>query len=221
MKSKINLCENLNFEVISDGDEKPTTDIQPLEYLRREIEHNGIYRCRPGIVIPAKAPNRGYTWQFYLRRCLYNPQFMLTAANEIISRVDLKNKQLGACEDAGVPIALAISHLTGIPVLTIKKTRKSYGLLNFTEGKVTGDPVVLVDDLAGSQTTFRKAKELLETFNIPVDDQYIALVNKTQGTHDSYLSGKLISLFTCEDFAMTWEKYIEKYGVEPNFGYYC
>lgn len=191
------------------------------EYLRDEIEHNGIYRCTPGTFIPGKAPGKIYTWQFYLRRVMYDPKFIKGAAEMLIEKLDLENKQLGACEDAGVPLACAISYITGIPVLSIKKARKAYGLLNFIEGPITGNPVVLIDDLAGSQDTLIKAVNTLRALDIPVANQYATLINKTQGTHNTYLKSELVSLFTCEDFAMSWKEYVEKYNKEPEFGYLC
>lgn len=191
------------------------------EYLQQQIEHHGIYRCPPGTDIPGKKPGKIYTWQFYLRRVMFDPKFIMIAAEQILDKVNLLNTQLGACEDAGVPLACALSMLTGTPMMTIKKTRKAYGLLNFTEGIITGDPVVLVDDLAGSAATLRSAQSLLKTFKIPMADQYITLVNKTQGTHDTYLDAELVSLFTCEDFAMSWKAYVTKYNKEPEFGFYC
>lgn len=191
------------------------------EYLQQQIEHNGIYRCPPDTHIPAKAPNSVYTWQFYLRRVMYDPKFILVAAEQILDKVNLLNKQIGACEDAGVPLACAMSMLSGAPMMSIKKSRKAYGLLNFTEGMITGDPVVLVDDLAGSAGTLRSAQSLLKTFKIPMADQYVTLINKTQGTHNTYLDAELVSLFTCEDFAMSWEEYVTKYNKEPEFGFYC
>ena len=194
---------------------------EKLEYLQQEIEHKAIYRNKPGIYIPGKAPNKRYSWQFYLRRVMYDPRFVLTAAELMIDKLDLDNVQLGACEDAGVPMACAISMLTGIPVLSIKKSRKAYGLLNFTEGPITGKPVLLVDDLAGSQNTLRQAEKLLTAFKIPIAKQYATLINKTQGTHPTYLDRELVSLFTCEDFAMNWEDYKTKYNKEPEFGFYC
>ena len=100
-----------------------------LEYLRNEIEHKGIYRVTPGAFIPGKAPGTRYIWQFYLRRVMYDPKFILTAAELLIEKLDLENKQLGACEDAGVPLACAISNMTGIPMLSVKKARKVYGLM--------------------------------------------------------------------------------------------
>jgi len=192
-----------------------------LEYLRSEIDHKAIYRCRPGETLPAKQPNYRYTWQFYLRRVLFDPDFVITAAEMLVDILPSRDVQIGACEDAGVPLGLALAAQLGSPMITIKKSRKAYGLLNFTEGRFTGKPILLVDDLAGSQTTLRTAARTLMAFNIPVAAHYVTLLNKTKESHDAYLKNKhLISLFTCEDFALTWEDYCLRYGREPDFGAY-
>lgn len=190
-----------------------------LEYCRDHIDRNSIYRCVPGQFIPGKAPNTKYTWQFYLRRSMFDPQFMKYAVELLIEKLGpLENVQFGACEDAGVPLAQALSLKTNIPMFTIKKDRKKYGLLNFTEGIIYDKPVILVDDLAGSQKTFRDAKVLLQAFGLHCDSRYVALVNKTQGTHQTYLEGmRLVHLFTCEDFHMSYQVFTHKYGIEPSF----
>jgi orotate phosphoribosyltransferase len=190
-----------------------------LEYVRGEIEHRGIYRCPPGTCVTARAPGRIYTWQFYLRRCLFNPKFAFSAAELLLDKLPSHDIQIAACEDAGVTLGFAMSTILGTPLLSIKKTRKAYGLLNFTEGVVSGAPIVLVDDLAGSQETLRKSTRTLQAFGLPIADQYVALINKTKGTHDTYVKDKeLISLLTCEDFELTWEEYAEKYKKDPVFG---
>ena len=197
------------------------TKLDKLEYLRAEIDHHGVYRVPPkGRNLPAKAPNRGYSWQFYLRRCLFDPKFVLTAAQLLVDKLPDKNIQIGACEDAGVPLGLAMAAVLGTPMISVKKSRKVYGLLNFTEGVATGKPIVLVDDLAGSQDTLKKSVSILHAFGLPTADFYVALVDKTQGTHkQNYVGAKeLISLFTCEDFALPWDDYVNKYNREPNFG---
>ena len=196
---------------------------EKLEYLRNEIEHNAIYRVRPGNnAIPGKDPNRNYIWQIYLRRCLFNPNFTMLAAELLIDKLSDRNIQIGACEDAGVPLGLAMSALLKTPMISIKKQRKSYGLLNFTEGTVTGKPILLVDDLAGSQATLRKCFWILNSFKLPIANQYATIMNKTQGTHtENYLQGReLISLFSCDDFAMSWQDYVKKFDREPDFGSY-
>jgi adenine/guanine phosphoribosyltransferase-like PRPP-binding protein len=203
---------------------KETTDMVRAikrEYLRNEIEHKAIYRCKPGETIPGKIANTKYIWQFYLRRCMYDPKFIMTAAELLVEQLPSTYVQIGACEDAGVSLGMAMSLVLGKPMLSIKKERKVYGLYNFSEGPVLGLPILLVDDLAGSQTTLRNSRRVLEAFEIPVAKQYATLINKTQGTHDAYLKDKdLISLFTCDDFAMTWQQYVDKYGYEPKFGHH-
>ena len=196
------------------------TDLEKLNYLRNEIEHRGIFRVKPGSpTLPGKAPNSAYTWQFYLRRCMFDPKFVTTAAELLVNQLPNQAVQIGACEAAGVPLGLAMSIILGTPMLSIKKSPKSYGLLNCTEGRVTGQPVVLVDDLAGSQITLRTADSRLARVGLATADFYVALVNKTYHTHDSYLENKkLISLFTCDDFAMSWSSYEKKYSKEPDFG---
>ena len=191
-----------------------------LNYLRDEIEHRAIYRCKPGTTIPAKQPNYNYTWQFYLRRVMFTPKFIFTAAELLVNMLPDRDVQFAACEDAGVPLGLAMSAVLDQPLLTVKKSRKAYGLLNFTEGCLSGKPIVLVDDLAGSQTTLRTAQKVLQAYNVELAPYYVTLLNKTRETHDAYLKNNLISLFTCEDFALTWDDYVKTYGKEPNFGAY-
>ena len=209
-----------NPEFIKNTDKESENDL--LSYLRSEIDHKCIYRVAPGKVgLPGKAANKRYTWQFYLRRCLFDPNFVFSAAYLLVNRIpNIENMQIGACEDAGVPIGMAMSTLIGNPFITIKKNRKSYGLLNFTEGRFIGKPILLVDDLAGSQATLKNCMNTLLAFNIPIADYYATLINKTQGTHiNSYIGNKkLVSLFSCEDFSMTWKSYVEKYNKQPEFG---
>jgi hypothetical protein len=45
-------------------------------------------------------------------------------------------------------------------------------------------------------------------------------MNKTIATHpENYIQQKeLISLFTLDDFAMSWNAYVKKFKTEPDFG---
>jgi orotate phosphoribosyltransferase len=189
------------------------------EWVRDAIEHRGIWRAVPGTRIPAKAEGKYYTWQFYLRRCMYDPAFIGAAADLLVSQLESRAVQIGACEDAGVVLGMAMAQRLGTPMFSIKKKPKAYGLGNRLEGPVTGLPVLLVDDLAGSQATLRSSRQLLEMLGIEVATEYATLVNKTAGTHDTYLDDmKLLSLFTCDDFKLTWEDYVAEYNRSPEFG---
>jgi orotate phosphoribosyltransferase len=189
------------------------------EYLRTEIEHRGIYRCEPGTRIPAKARDKYYTWQFYLRRCLYDPKFTNAAADLLVELLSSHDVQVCACEDAGVVLGMAIAERLNTPMFSIKKQPKAYGLQNKLEGRLTGQPVLLVDDLAGSQATLRSGRQMLTMMNIPIAREYVTLINKTTGTHDAYLDDmKLISLFSCDDFKLLYSDYVAEYNRRPEFG---
>jgi adenine/guanine phosphoribosyltransferase-like PRPP-binding protein len=191
------------------------------EQMVEMIDHRAIYRCGPTSdfpYLPGKAPNKWYQWQFYTRRLLYNPQFLTSAVDLLLPHLNLENVQFGACEDAGVALAVALSMRTGVSMFSIKKTRKAYGLLNFTEGPILDKPVLLVDDVAGSQTTLRNAEALLKQFGLPCGPQYCTLINKNVEGHDTYLDKQLVSLFNADEFALTWSQYEQRYGHPPLFG---
>jgi len=193
--------------------------IEKKEYLRNEIEHRGIYRCEPGVRIPAKMPGHYYTWQFYLRRCMYDPKFIRAAADLLVEQLATPAVQVCACEDAGVVLGMAIAERLGTPMFSIKKKPKAYGLQNKLEGRLIGLPVLLVDDLAGSQITLRSSRQQLMTLGIELAPEYVTLINKTSGTHDAYLEDqRLISLFTCDDFKLSWTDYVNEYNQRPDFG---
>lgn len=194
-----------------------------FEYLRSEIDHKAIYRVAPtGRKLLAKAPAAYYTWQIYLRRCMFDPKFVYTAADLLLKKMPEGVFQFAAVEDAGVSLTQAMATLSGRSWISVKKQRKVYGLHNWTEGRVTGDPLVLVDDLAGSQASLRTARSVLRAYKLEVAPYYATIIDKTQGTHQSnYLNDfQLISLFTCEDFALSWNAYREKYRCDPDFGTY-
>lgn len=189
------------------------------EYLRIEIEHKGIYRCMPNTRIPARAKDKYYTWQFYLRRCIYDPKFTAAAADELVKLLTNTNVQVGACEDAGVVLGMAIADRLNTPMFSIKKKPKAYGLMNRLEGPILGLPILLVDDLAGSQATLRSSRQMLTTMGLTVADEYVTLINKTTASHDTYLDDmNLVSLFTCDDFKLTWAEYVAEYNRSPEFG---
>lgn len=191
------------------------------EYLRRCIDQRGIYRVRPTEPrLLGKAPGTVYSWQFYLRRCLFDPVFLTACVHELAASIPTAEVQFAGVEDAGVVLAAALGHHYRQPWLSVKKQRKVYGLHNWLEGRITGLPIVLVDDLAGSQRSLKTAAQTLTALRLPLADFYVTVVNKTRGTHAAnYLEDhRLISVFNCDDFALTYDEYCAEYGVEPNFG---
>lgn len=189
------------------------------EYCHWHIEHHSIYYCKPGTFLPGKAPGTRYQRQWYLRRSLYDPTFFKSLGVLFWERFEGEDFQICACEDAGIPVALAVQSVKPVNVFTIKKKRKEYGLKNMTEGRITDAPILLVDDLAGSQNTLKRAEALLASKNLPLFDNYFTVVDKNVNCHpENYLSRKLQSIFRADEFCKSREEYIEKYNKEPDFG---
>jgi orotate phosphoribosyltransferase len=110
-----------------------------------------------------------------------------------------------------------------IPIFTIKKEPKAYGLRNWIEGPVAVNlPVLLVDDLAGSQSTLLNAQDLVARAGLQLHDRYFCLVDKRGKKvepHPVYLpNAKLLTLFSSDDFHLSWSSYVDKYGKDPSFG---
>jgi len=96
------------------------SELSDLEYLRNEIEHKGIYRCEPGTKIPGKMQDKYYTWQLYLRRCLYDPKFVNVASELLVNKLGSLEVQIGACEDAGVVLGMAMAQKLKTSMFSIK-----------------------------------------------------------------------------------------------------
>lgn len=208
--------------------------LQARENCRKMINDFAIWRKHPLFQgIPAKNSSHRYSWQFYLRRVLYNPEAAYWIGEmfwfDFSKHFDKQHFQIGACEAAGVPLGCAIQsaayrHGTLLNLFTIKQEPKKYGLMNLTEGCIEKDlPVILVDDLAGSQNTLRKAHSLLVKNKIPIHDCYCCLVDKAGKQvqpHPVYLPNRLKALYNTDDFDLTWEEYVQNNSKEPKLGYY-
>ena len=163
-----------------------------------------------------KAPGTFYTWQFYLRRGLFNATFLrhlnicfLYTIHKDIGHFDF---QLAGMETASTPMLSALPILAeayGVALnsFSIRKERKAYGLKNWIEGRPNDLPVLLIDDLSNSQMSMAQAYQVLINEKIPCLKHTFTLVNKTyqgQEATDKYLplSFKHSYLFTLQDFLL-------------------
>lgn len=171
--------------------------------------------------MPGKAKGSRYTWMFYLRNGLFNPEFMFAVAKMFIYRMERIDKdldfQITGLETAATPMVLGISMVAkylgeDINAFIVRKDRKEYGLLNALEGIPNGKLCVLMDDLCNSGRSMAKAFDVLEGEGINVANIAFSIVNKCNSTHseerkttDMYLPKGMtvISLFSLDDFGLT------------------
>jgi outer membrane protein assembly factor BamB/orotate phosphoribosyltransferase len=136
-------------------------DLLFASILDRAILREGTRR----LISPNGEQNR---WLIDLRRLFMDPKLLDAAAElfwqQCASRLPF---QVGGMESAAIPLLSAIlmkSQSRGTPVngFTIRKERKTYGTGSSIESVLTGDPILLVDDLIHSGRSLEKARVVLE-----------------------------------------------------------
>ena len=170
-------------------------------------------------VMPGKIPGTTYTWMFYLRRGLFNHEFLSAVSQMFFYKIEKEighfNFQIAGLETASTPM-LAAFPLIGrmfeknLNSFSIRKERKEYGLKNWVEGIPNKFPVLLIDDLCNSSNSLYLAKNILENEKIPILNKAFVLVNKTNhidNNTDKYINSdmEMISLFNLSDFGLYYD----------------
>jgi orotate phosphoribosyltransferase len=195
-------------------DEKIYNDLHA--WVKSYIDEKCIIR---NTVMPGKLPGTTYTWIFYLRRGLFNHEFLSAVAQMFYYKVEKDighfNFQIAGLETASTPMLSSFPIIgrifkKNINAFSIRKEKKEYGLRNWIEGIPNDKPVLLIDDLCNSSNSLLKAKQILENEKLPVLNYAFVLVNKTvhiENTEDKYLKSniKMISLFNLNDFKLKYD----------------
>ena len=157
-----------------------------LNWLRKYIDENCIVR---GQYMKGKVPGTNYTWCFYLRRGLYNPEFNKHLAvcflYKIKKEVGHFDFQLSGLETAATPM------ITSLPIYAkqlldidlhsfiFRKAPKEYGLEEPWEGTPKFDtPTLLVDDLANSTMSLKICSDICRNYEIQKLNYAFVIVNK-------------------------------------------
>lgn len=170
-------------DVVSPKQPEPP-EPQPVSSSHRDLLAAGI---RERAILradtqPLISPNgRANNWLIDLRR-LFMDAKLLDAAAELFWQqcAGYLPFQVGGMESAAVPFVSAIlmkSWSRGTPVngFIIRKERKTYGTASSIEGVLTGDPVLLVDDLINSGTSLEKARVVLAQANKTIASVYVLI----------------------------------------------
>lgn len=193
------------------------------KFVRQFIDELCIYRVKPGQPpLLGKEPNTFYSWQFYLRRGLFNTEFLTAVSEMFLQKAYDEFKsfefQIAGLETASTPMLAGIPLVAAkygldINAFSIRKNRKEYGLRNWIEGRVNNKPILLVDDLCSSTKSLDTAYTILIKENlVNVLDRAFCVVNKrnvedkTQPAVDTYLPEqiKVMYLYSLDDFNLTY-----------------
>ncbi|CAB4181378.1 pyrE Orotate phosphoribosyltransferase [uncultured Caudovirales phage] len=205
-------------------DEKHLLEMR--RWLKNYINHTCIYRAKLGTQrLIGKAPNTSYSWQFYLRRGLFNAKFLNIVGvlfwHQFAERYRNVPFQVTGLETGATPVLVAIamtSHLFDIDVnvISTRANRKKYGLLNRFEGIIDYNlPVMIVDDMCNSKDTIVRCLNYVAEEGLRIYDEGWTVVNKdvdgSHPDHDKYIgdSGlKIRSIFSLSEFDLSWNDYV-------------
>ena len=206
------------------------------EALRHAINDYGIVRVPPGSHELHDMRNSGdfyddkfYIWQFYLRRPLLEPAHLLFIARCFWSvykqRYHCQPFQISGVEQASIPILTAIlmtAQSVGVPLtaFTVRKERKAFGLKNIIEGKpIPNLPCVFIDDLSSpTHATLWHWIRTISEARLQFYPRAFVVVYKGKRVDLKEIPTTmgniaLESIFTLDDFNMTYEEYQANKGI--------
>ena len=162
-----------------------------LNWWRKYSDENCIVR---GQFMKGKVPGTTYTWCFYLRKGLYNPEFNKHLAvcflYKIKKEVGHFDFQLSGLETAATPMVTSLpiyaKQLLDIDLhsFIFRKAPKEYGLEEPWEGTPKFDtPTLLVDDLANSTMSLKICSDICRNYEIQKLNYAFVIVNKVNRSY--------------------------------------
>lgn len=123
-----------------------------------------------------------------IKKASASPRILKQVALEISEKIkqhSIKVDYIGCVALGGVPIAVAVSMETGLPLIIIRKEAKEYG----TKGQIVGDfiknsTVLMVEDVATTGGSVLKAIKLLKGEGLIIH-QVIVVVDREEGATDA------------------------------------
>lgn len=113
------------------------------------------------------------------------PELLIEIAAAMLPLLPKNTELLGALEMGGIPIATAISLLSGVPVVFVRKTAKDYGTCKFAEGpSVKGKQITLIEDVitTGGQVAM-SASDLRQDGGVISD--VLCVIDRSDGPRDA------------------------------------
>ncbi|MCM2281058.1 MAG: orotate phosphoribosyltransferase [Bdellovibrionaceae bacterium] len=127
-----------------------------------------------------------------------DPRLLSQIAEHMKSLVPKGTEYLGALEMGGIPIATALSLITGIPVIFVRKTAKDYGTCKFAEGPpINGRKICLVEDVITTGGQVVTSAQDLRSDGALIDT-VLCVIDRSEGKTEKLKMAELrhLALFT-------------------------
>lgn len=139
-----------------------------------------------------------------IKKASTNPGVLKLIAVEIknkIQEISIQGDSIGCVALGGVPIAVAVSLETGLPLVIVRKETKDYG----AKGQIIGDPkpgssIILVEDVTTTGGSVLKAIKILKEEGLKVH-YVLVVVDREEGASGNLkkIGVELISLARISD----------------------
>lgn len=155
-------------------------------------------------------------WLLDFRRVLLKGKFLNIITRLFLDRLSnegINLFQVGGLEAAAIPLVSGIvlnSSRDGVDIngFFVRKSRKKSGLLQFIEGSLNEEKIILVDDLLNSGSSFLRQIKVLETLGRKVEAVLVVVRFKEESYYEELTNRgiKIYSLFTASDFPTIFSK---------------
>ena len=204
------------------------------QWCRDYIDTNCIWRANKHLTkVPGKQKNTWDTYQFYLKRGLFNADFLSAISQLMLHKIGEEygsyNFQLAGVETGSTSLLVSIPLIAkvyglDINAFSIRKSQREYGLYNYLEGLTNDKPVLLIDDLCASTSSFRKGFDVLVQSGCQkiLDTPFAMIIDTEEVERSKKLSDDQLQLpphmnvrglFSFEDFKLPYV-YKEELEVE-------
>lgn len=145
----------------------------------------------------------GATSNRYFDKYLFesDPELLAEVAQSLASLVPEDTEVLAGLELGGVPLAVMLGQLTGLPVVFVRKQAKPYGTMRLAEGgEIAGRRLLVVEDVvtSGGQVV-ASTRDLRERGAIV--DSAVCVIDREAGGPEALAEAgvALAALYTMED----------------------
>jgi outer membrane protein assembly factor BamB/orotate phosphoribosyltransferase len=152
----------------------------PTDRIRDAIFHRAIRRRDQGVVL-VSSKGKSLNWLIDLRSLFMERSFLAAICDAFWEKYKHAEPfQLAGMETAAIPLlaGLLLRAPQGrgdVNGLIIRKDRKTTGVGNAIEGNITGDPIVLVDDILNSGSSAEKARAVIEQAGGRIKELFVVI----------------------------------------------
>lgn len=168
------------------------------EYLIKILKENKVFERGHFVLASGKESD----YYVNMKKAITHPEILKTIADLISEKIDEDIDKIAGPALGAVPIAVATSLNTDIPLLMIRKEKKGYGTSKQIEGELNkGDNVVVVEDVTTTGGSLLKAIKVIQD-NGGIIKRAFVVVDREDGAVKSFEENgiKLEPLISVSEF---------------------